>query len=77
MTGFDQKVLHLYHDAEDTVEFTIEVDFLGNGTWRTYDVIPVQSGGYVHHEFPVGFSAHWSRVAADKPCKATAYFIYT
>ena len=77
MTGFDQKVIHLYHDAGHPVEFSIEVDFLGNQTWRTYDVIRVPSGGYVHHEFPAGFSVHWVRVTTDKACTATAYFIYT
>lgn len=77
MTGFDKKVLHLYHDADQAVRFTIEVDFLGNGTWKTYDVVAVPSDGYVHHEFPDGFSAHWVRVISDTTCIATAYFIYS
>jgi hypothetical protein len=77
MTGFDQKVLHLCHDNDHTVEFSIEVDFLGNQTWKTYDVIRVPSNGYAHHEFSAGFSAHWVRVIASLECTATAYFIYT
>jgi hypothetical protein len=77
MTGFDQKVLHLCHDADHAADFTVEVDFLGDQTWKIYDVINVQPGGYAHHEFPAGFSAHWVRVTADKECKATAYFTYT
>jgi hypothetical protein len=77
MTGFDQKCLHLCHDAEHAVKFTIEVDFLGTQTWKTYDVINIHPGGYVHHEFPPGFSAHWVRITADKACTATAYFVYT
>jgi len=76
MTGFDKKVLHLYHDADHTVEFSIEVDFLGNQTWKTYEVIRVTSDGYIHHEFPDGFSAHWVRITANTDCMATAYFIY-
>jgi len=77
MTGFDQKCLHLCHDAAHAVEFTVEVDFLGDQTWKTYDVIGIQPDGYAHHEFPAGFSAHWVRVTADKSCVATAYFSYT
>ena len=77
MTGFDRKGLHLYHDAGDVVDFTVEVDFLGDQTWRTYDVLQVPPGGYVHHEFPTGFSAHWVRVSSDTACTATAYFVYT
>jgi len=77
MTGFENKVLHLCHDADRTVQFTVEVDFLGTQTWKTYDVISVSPYGYVHHEFPAGFSAHWLRVIADKTCTATAYLHYT
>ena len=74
MTGFERKVLHLYHRAEKTVEFTIEVDFLGNGTWKIYDTILVLPDKYVHHEFPDAFSAHWVRITASIDCVATAYF---
>ena len=77
MTGFDQKVLHLYHDSDAAVDFMIEVDFLGNQTWKTYNTIRVAQDGYVHHEFPVGFSAHWVRVTASRSCRATAYLVYT
>jgi hypothetical protein len=77
MTGFDKKVVHLTHDAHAPVTFTLEVDFLGDGSWRPYQsfvVSPEQS--YVHHEFPDGFSAHWVRVKVDKDCVATVYFAY-
>lgn len=77
MTGFDKKVLHLAHDSDQTVEFHVEVDFLGNQTWKSYATIAVGPKGYRHHEFPDGFSAHWVRVTADARCRATAYFMYT
>jgi hypothetical protein len=77
MTGFDRKVLHLCHDAEGSVAFRVEIDFLGDGSWRRYDVLSVPAQGYVHHEFPEGFSAHWVRLVADAPCRATAHFAYT
>ena len=32
MTGFDQKCLHL--TAPGGTSFTIEIDFLGDGTWQ-------------------------------------------
>ncbi|MDF2924498.1 MAG: hypothetical protein K0R57_3412 [Paenibacillaceae bacterium] len=77
MTGFDKKVLHLTQKSEDEVTFKLEVDFLGDGSWVIYDRVKVQADGYVHHEFPTGFSAHWIRVTPDLDCQATAYFIYT
>jgi hypothetical protein len=76
MTGFDKKVVHLANDSEHAVCFRIEVDFLGNGTWKVYAPFEVPANGYVHHEFPDGFSAHWVRVAVDKDCIATVYFVY-
>ena len=37
MTGFDKKVLHLCNGADSAARFVLEVDFLGNGKWMTYD----------------------------------------
>ena len=77
MTGFDRKVLHLSHAARDTLAFTVEIDFLGDGSWHVYDTFRVPAGGYAHHEFPNGFSAHWVRVTADTDAVATGHFHYT
>jgi len=91
MTGFDKKVVHMAHDEKKNVNFLIEVDFLGNGSWRTYKSfnvagnirtprgvlgLPAEGQGYVHHEFPDGFSAHWIRVTVDTDSTATVYFMY-
>ncbi|UCG46253.1 MAG: hypothetical protein JSU94_12185 [Phycisphaerales bacterium] len=76
MTGFDKKVLHLAHDSNKSIKFNLEVDFLGNGSWKPYETFEVGPRGYAHHEFPQGFSAHWVRLRAEKDCKATAYFMY-
>jgi hypothetical protein len=77
MTGFDQKVLHITHTAETSVDFHVEVDFVGTQEWASYGSYEVKPGGYVHHEFPAGFSAHWVRMTASRDCVATAQFIYT
>ncbi|MFQ6096122.1 MAG: hypothetical protein ACE5O2_00215 [Armatimonadota bacterium] len=77
MTGFDDKVLHVSHDAPRPVEFLIEVDFRGDGAWMPYEAIRVPARGYVHHEFPPGFSTHWVRLTAGARCTASACFIYT
>jgi len=66
----------LAHQADRDVEFTVEVDFIGNGTWKTYKKIAVPPEGYVPHAFPDGFGAHWVRVPADAACTATAWFTY-
>jgi hypothetical protein len=76
MTGFDKKVLHILHQSDRPVSFMVEVDFVGDGTWVNYQTLKIGAKGYLHHEFPDGFSAHWVRITADKDCTATAYFIY-
>ncbi len=77
MTGFDQKTLHLSNDSDSAADFTLEVDFLGNGKWKRYDSFSVEAKGYCHHAFPPGYSAHWARIRSERNCLATAYFTYT
>lgn len=76
MTGFDKKVIHLTHSAKEEATFTVEVDFLGTGAWKTYKEINVPAGGYAHHEFPDGYNAHWVRIRAGSACQATVSFAY-
>lgn len=77
MTGFEHKCLHLTQDGAPQVTFRVEVDFLGDGFWKTYNTFSVQNGQYVHHEFAVGFSAHWVRLTVDADCVATGHFVYS
>ena len=77
MTGFDSKALHLSNDSEGAAEFTLEIDFLGNGKWKQYGSFAVAAKGYLHYEFPPGYSAHWTRIRSEQNCVATAYFTYT
>jgi len=76
MTGFDKKTLHLAQHSDQPVDFTVEVDFLGDGDWHPFRTTRVPPGGYRHLEFPDGYSAHWVRVRANASCRATAYFTY-
>jgi hypothetical protein len=77
MTGFEHKCLHLSHDAGREVTFALEVDFLGDGRWNPCRRLSVPADGYLCHILEPGFSAHWVRLAADAPCRATAWFVYT
>jgi len=77
MTGFDKKVLHLNQSGAARATFTVEVDFLGNGKWHSYQQIEVADGGYEPLVFPEGFSAHWVRIKTSAACVATAQLHYT
>ena len=76
MTGYDRRRLRLSHNASGTVRFTVEVDFLADGTWHAYRTIAVPPGETVTHAFPAGFSAHWARLKSDTDCRATGWFVY-
>jgi hypothetical protein len=77
MAGYDEKDLWLSHHSEKPVTFTVELDFLGDGSWSKYDQLTVKPGesGGIH--FPPGFSAHWVRLKADADTQATAHFVYS
>ncbi|MFG1905734.1 hypothetical protein [Kribbella sp. NPDC048928] len=77
MTGFEHKCLHLTHDADSAVDFHVEVDFQGTGTFHRYRTITVASAGYEAFTFPTGFSAHWIRLVPATTCTATAQLTYT
>jgi serine/threonine protein kinase len=69
----EAKVLASLNHTNIASIYTIARD----GTWETYYRFEVPPSGYVHHEFPEGFSAHWVRVRIDKDAIATVYFVYT
>ncbi len=76
MTGYDRKRLTLWHDAAEPVRFVVEVDFIRDGSWHEYAAFEVEPGRRFEHEFPRGYSAHWVRLRADRPCRASAVFDY-
>lgn len=77
MTGFDKKCVHLSHTSDQTVTFTIEVDFSGDGDWKPLTQVAVGPKGYRPYCFESGFSAHWVRFVVDHDCEATAQLAYT
>jgi hypothetical protein len=74
--GFDRIVVHLAHDADAPVTFSLEVDSAGDGLWKGYRRIAVPRRGYRPFIFPESFKAQWIRLKSDRDCSATAYFHY-
>jgi hypothetical protein len=76
-SGYDQRFLHLAHDAADAVTFTLEVDRAGDGRWSGLRRITVPASGYVWTEFPAAERGAWLRLRASRDCAhATAAFSY-
>src|SRR4030095_868882 len=76
MTNFGQKSVTLAHGGTQPARFTIEVDFVGDGSWHRYAVVDVPAGHSITHRFPDRFAAHWVRMTSDHSGKATAWFRY-
>jgi len=75
--GFDHIVIHLAHDADDWVTFTLEADVVGDGLWREFSKIVVRERGYHPFVFTSeGSQCSWIRLKTDRDCTATAYFHY-
>ena len=76
MAGYRTILLELSHQSPQPVTFTIEVDFAANSEWSEYLKLTVEPGKSVTHTFSRGYSAHWVRLRADHPTKASAIFTY-
>jgi len=76
MTGYDRKRLTLSHQSAEPVTMTVEVDITGTGHWLPSLVAKVGPKEDFQHEFPIGFSAYWVRMRADRDTTATAWLVY-
>jgi hypothetical protein len=74
MGGFDHKTIHMAHQADIPVTFSLEI--YKDGKWEIYKNIKVQPNGYEFYIFPKTFEAEWIKVKTDEDCEATAYFHY-
>lgn len=73
--GFREGCLHLRHASDAAVEFLIETDDDGRGTWRTAAKVNVPARGYAFHILGEELGAQWVRVTAMGAARsASAYF---
>ena len=76
MTGFDKKTVHFVNKGIQPVDFTIEVDVMGDEEWHTYQTIMVEPNSYSYYVFPDGYSAHWTRIKVNKAATVSVQFVY-
>ncbi len=76
MTGFDDKTLHVSQYSQGITRVTVQVDYLGDGSWEDYTSLTLLGKDYRFHVFPEGFSAHWVRLVVNQDCILTAQFTY-
>ena len=73
---YHQKSLKIFHESDQPVTFTIEVEPLGHGPWMRYREIEVSPGETYQHQFPDSFQARWIRFTTDRDCTATTWLDY-
>lgn len=76
MWGYDQRTLTLSHDQNTPVNFHIELDLTGTGTWVTYQNREVSPGEATSLTFEPSVQARWLRVTASDDCEASAWLKY-
>jgi hypothetical protein len=77
MTSFPHACVHMSHQDNQAVRFSIEIDFQGNGSWHELKNIEVPAKGYRCHNFEPGFTAHWIRFRCDRDCTASVQLAYS
>ena len=76
LAGYEQRVIHLAHEAPAAIRFTLQVDETGNGNWVNWQAIGLEANGYTNIVIPEDLSVEWLRIKVDQPCTATAYLHY-
>jgi hypothetical protein len=76
-SGYEQRMVHLAHESDADVRFTLEVDRAGDGRWTTLRSVTVPARGYVPVIFTPAEQGAWIRLSVDRDCRAaTAFFQY-
>jgi len=69
INGFDQKTIHLETDA--ATDYTIQVDPIGDGSWKNYDTVSFSGAGY--DAYIMTGDAVWVRVKSSNAVTATIW----
>lgn len=76
-SGYAHRSLHLTHDGNETVTFTLEIDVRGNGQWQPLREVKVNALGYAWTIFTEKETGAWIRIKPDRDApKTTAFFHY-
>jgi hypothetical protein len=74
-SGFDERLLHLAHDAGVAVTFTLEVDRAGDNRWAELRQVVVPATGYAWTAFSAEEKGAWVRIKSSQGLRqATASF---
>ena len=75
--GWDYRSAWIKNEGEHPVLFTLEVDAIGNNSWKTLKSIQVKAGEAINLIFTDWEAGEWVRVKTDQETRATVHFSYT
>ena len=76
LNPYDHKTLTLSHRSANPVDFTIEIDPTGDGTWLLYRTERVKPGKKATLKLPDGHIGRWIRFTSSASTRATAWLVY-
>ena len=78
LAGFAKRAVFLAHDGEAATNFTLEIDALGDGQWKSWREVALKAGdASTWVEIPSALPGAWIRAQADRDvAKASVTFQY-
>lgn len=77
VSGFDNRMLHLYNSGEKSVVITIQIEANGNNKWTDLKTVKVEPNAYAYSIFDKNVKAEWVRLISDTSTNLTATFHLT
>jgi len=76
-SGYDHRQLHLYHESESEVTFTVEIDREGSNEWAKLGSFTLPPHDSVSHVYSGECEGVWIRLRTDRAAEGvTAHFQY-
>lgn len=81
INGFTNRVLHFKHQNPEPVEFTLEADLNGDGTWTPHATVSIPgnatgSWGYGFHLLPETLDAQWVRIRPKEAVSSLTVYLH-
>ena len=73
---YGERSLVVTNHSSRIVNFTIQVDPIGHGTWMNDKEVVLKGGASFEYTFPDALQSRWIRFVADGNCEATAWLEY-
>jgi len=74
IAGYARRVLHVSHQENQAVSYSLEADVKGDGRWVAIAKLDVPAKSYRWQLLDPGLQAEWLRVVPDKDCFVSAWF---